>query len=127
MRHCLVIALFSISFGGALTGADDKPKAASQGYRTTIYGKNALALAAPRPTKLPEARRLHLAGTGVFVVEVDTPSGKVTAVKVQQSTGERLLDASAIQALQRWCFKPQTVVRVKVPITFTANSDAAQF
>jgi TonB family protein len=89
--------------------------------------QRALAEVAPRVTKLPEASRRHLAGTGVFMVEVDKASGKVTAVKVQQSTGERLLDASAIEAFQKWRFRPQIVTRVKIPVTFTANSDAAQY
>jgi TonB family protein len=92
-----------------------------------VREERALAEVAPRVTKLPEASRRHLAGTGVFVVEVDEASGKVTAVKVQQSTGERLLDASAIEAFQKWRFRPQIVTRVKIPVTFTANSDVAQY
>ena len=113
MKHRLAVMLLLTFFGVALTRADDKPKA--------------LALSAPRVTKVPEASRLHLEGTGVFAVEVDKASGKVTAVKVRQSTGERLLDTSAIEGLQKWRFRPQIVTRVIIPVTFTANSDAAQY
>ena len=89
--------------------------------------EKALALAAPRPIKSAEASRRHLSGSGVFVLEIDKASGKVASVKTQKSTGQPLLDASAIQALRQWRCKPGTVSRIKIPVTFTPTEDAARY
>jgi TonB family protein len=79
-------------------------------------------LVAPRPDKLPEAARLHLSGSGVFVMNVDTPTGKVKSVEVQKSTGHSLLDRSAIETLKKWRFRPGVVRRYAAPIIFRADS-----
>jgi TonB family protein len=87
----------------------------------------ALMLTAPRPTKLHEASQQHLAGSGVFSVEIDRSSGTVTSVAVKKSTGERLLDDSAIRGLQKWRCKPGTISKTTIPITFTPNDDTARY
>jgi len=84
---------------------------------------------APKPVPQPG---LH--GSGIFVVRVHIPSGRVTDVGVAYSTGSDSLDRSAVAALRRWRFKAgalpphKTVVRtsrqtrdetfIKIPITF---------
>ena len=79
----------------------------------------AKALKAPRPEYPYEARRSLITGTGVVVVEVDPPTGKVTRAYMAQSTGSRLLDDAALSAFRRWEFTPGTVARMRTPITFT--------
>jgi TonB family protein len=95
----------------------------------TAYGDNhkAVALAAPRPIKSPQASQRHLAGSGVFVLQVDKASGKVTSVKIEKSTGQRLLDPSTIQAFLNWRCKPGTVSKIKIPVIFSASEDAARY
>jgi TonB family protein len=39
-----------------------------------------------------------------------------------KSTGNKLLDGSALEALSRWRFKPGTVSQVQIPINFTMAS-----
>lgn len=85
----------------------------------TISGAKALAINAPRPEYPYEARSRHITGSGVCVVTVDTASGSVTDASMAQSIGNPILDNSAVSAFRRWRFKPGTVSKVKIPITFT--------
>ena len=117
------------------SGYADSPKrftgwAASLGRRQDASGaENPLAQVAyaPRPDKLPEAAREHLAGSGLFVINVDMATGKVKSVQIEKSTGHALLDRSAIQTFQKFRFRPGTVRRVVAPISFTARSHVGQY
>jgi TonB family protein len=79
----------------------------------------ASAISAPRPDYPYEARSRHITGSGVCVVTVDVGSGNVTDATMAQSIGNSLLDNSAVSAFRRWRFKPGTVSKVRIPITFT--------
>jgi TonB family protein len=50
---------------------------------------------------------------------VDAAIGKVTDATMEQSTGNAILDKAAINAFRQWRFKPGTVSKVRVPITYT--------
>ncbi len=65
-----------------------------------------------------EARRTHATGSGVVVVSV-SPSGSVTDASMGKSTGSSVLDNAAVSAFRNARFKPGTVPKVKIPITFT--------
>jgi len=78
------------------------------------------ALSTPRPEYPRAARDAHIAGKGVFVMDVDD-SGIVTRVTVMKSTGNETLDDAALAQLRTWKFKPQTVKIVRVPIKFTSS------
>src|ERR1700724_2612490 len=58
---------------------------------------------------------------GIVVLDVDYDSGKVTAARMFKSTGDRTFDAEAIKTFSTWQFKPKTVRKVKIPITFKAQ------
>jgi TonB family protein len=85
----------------------------------SITGAKALAISSPRPEYPYEARSRHITGSGVCVVTVDVSSGAVTDASMAQSIGNPILDNSAVSAFRRWKFKPGTVSKVKIPITFT--------
>src|SRR4051812_16511758 len=85
----------------------------------SISSAKALAVNAPRPEYPYEARSRHITGNGVCVVTVDTSSGAVTDATMAQSLGNPILDNSATSTFRRWRFKPGTVSKVKIPITFT--------
>lgn len=96
------------------------PVKAPQGVTGTmsITGAKALATFAPKPDYPYEARSRHQVGSGVCVVNVDPGSGSVTDATMAQSITP-ILDQSTLSAFRRWKFKPGTVSRVKIPITYT--------
>jgi outer membrane biosynthesis protein TonB len=49
---------------------------------------------------------------------VDAASGKVTDATMKQSSGNAILDKSTTEAFRQWRFKPRTVSRVRVPISY---------
>jgi periplasmic protein TonB len=65
-----------------------------------------------------EARRSKITGSGTIVVSV-SPDGSVTDASMGASTGSPILDNAATSAFRSARFKPGTVPRVKIPITFT--------
>ena len=79
----------------------------------------ALAIYAPRPQYPYEARSRHIMGSGVCVAEVDPGSGNVTSASMAQSVGNPILDNAAVSAFRQWRFRPGTVSKVRIPITFT--------
>jgi protein TonB len=79
----------------------------------------ALAISSPRPPYPYEARSKRITGSGVIVVNVDAGSGSVTDASVAQSTGSSILDDAAASTFRRWRFRPGTVSKVRIPITFT--------
>jgi len=79
----------------------------------------AQAIRMPRPEYPYDARSRKITGSGVCVVTVDSASGSVTDATMAQSIGNPILDNSAVSAFRRWRFKPGTVSKVKIPITFT--------
>jgi hypothetical protein len=120
MKHFLIFTVFVTSLNIICLRADDKP------------------LAAPRPTKDPEASKKHAQGSGVFVMTINKPSGKVTCVGVRSSTGNVFLDVDVINTLLQWRFKSNvtghpctsctaTESEISLPVTFTADSDAAVY
>jgi TonB family protein len=71
------------------------------------------------PPEYPyEARRSGITGRGILVGIVDFKTGKVTSVKMEKSTGSRILDQAALSAFSQWQFKPNTIRRFRTPITY---------
>jgi protein TonB len=95
--------------------------AAVGGFAGVVSGSSAktVAITAPRPDYPYEARRNRITGSGVMLMTVDRPSGRVTSVEVTESTGSPILDHAATSAFKKWRFQPGAVSRVRVPITFT--------
>ena len=85
----------------------------------TMSRAKALAVNAPRPQYPYEARSRKITGSGVCVVEVDPGSGNVTSAEMTQSIGSPILDGAALSAFRQWRFRPGTVSKVRIPITFT--------
>jgi protein TonB len=94
------------------------PQAAGHPGPMSMSSAKALATYAPRPQYPYEARSRHVTGSGVCVVEV-APSGSVSSASMAQSLGNPILDNAAVSAFRQWRFKPGSVSKVKIPITFT--------
>jgi TonB family protein len=76
------------------------------------------AIYTPAPVYRPEWARQGLTGKGVVLVTIDKETGRVTGVRMLQSTGSKVLDGSALQAYSQWRFEPGTVPQLKMPIEF---------
>ncbi|MES2673739.1 MAG: energy transducer TonB [Pseudomonadota bacterium] len=78
----------------------------------------------PAPIYPAQAEENGWGGTVTLSVLVQ-PDGTAKTIEVKQSSGKKVLDQAAIQAVQRWTFVPakqgETAVEgwVEVPITFT--------
>jgi protein TonB len=94
-------------------------KAPTQSMMSMSSAK-ALAVSKPQPPYPYEARARKITGSGVCVVTVDA-GGNVTDATMAQSIGNNLLDQSATSTFRRWKFRPGTVSKVKIPITFTLS------
>jgi protein TonB len=82
-------------------------------------GAKAAAIFAPKPEYPYEARSRKVTGSGVCVVTVDPATGNVTDATMAVSIGNPILDNSAVSAFRRWRFKPGSVSRAKIPVTYT--------
>jgi TonB family protein len=93
-------------------------RAVGQTRLPAMGNAKAFALNAPRPEYPYEARSRHLTGSGIAVISVDPITGFTTAVAMEQSIGNRILDNSIVSAFRRWRFRPGSPSRVRIPITF---------
>ena len=97
---------------------------ASQGEQTTEPDYKAAYLRNPKPVYPPSALKMRIEGTVILRVLVleDGSSGKVVLGK---SSGNELLDRSALDTVAKWKFKPaqskgKNVAQwVNVPINFS--------
>jgi TonB family protein len=97
-----------------------KPKATVAPVRQLpMSSAKALAVYNPRPPYPYEARAHKIMGSGVCVVTVDPGSGAVTDATMTQSIGSPILDNATTTAFRQWRFRPGTVSKVRIPITYT--------
>jgi len=111
MLHILAIVAISGRFSSFARAQAKNESASGQ--------RKALAIYAPRPQYPYEARNNHLTGSCVASLNVDLRDGYVTSAQMLKSTGYQILDEAALNAYRQWRFKPGTVRKVRVPITFT--------
>ena len=64
------------------------------------------------------ARRDRIEGRGLFRVNLDVSTGRVKAVNIVRSTGNRTLDQSAIIGLRQYQWKPGKWKEIEIPVTF---------
>jgi TonB family protein len=80
-------------------------------------------IATPQPEYPAEALKHHLSGRRVFILKIRPKTYTVSNITVVVSTGHKILDYAAINALLRWRGRPGSfmarVDRVRVPVTFT--------
>jgi len=77
------------------------------------------AVYTPAPEYRAEWAKQGLTGKGVVLLTVDKATGRVTGAQMLESTGNKLLDGSALQAYSQWRFQPGTVSQIKMPIEFS--------
>jgi len=80
----------------------------------------------PKPPYPPAARRLKLQGSATVRVMV-SPEGRPKSVRLENSSGARILDEAALAAVQQWTFVPArrgnkaVAAEVDVPVRFSLN------
>jgi TonB family protein len=94
------------------------PIASAQSSTTSIAAARKLAINAPLPKYPYGLATRGIGGRGVVEVSVDPKTGAVTSARMLQSTGNDMLDQSALKAFRQWHFKPGTIPKVKIPIEF---------
>jgi len=79
------------------------------------------------PPEYPsEARRSRITGHGILAGQVDSKTGNVTAVRMEKSTGNTILDQAAMNAFRQWRFKPGTIREFRTPISYEMASSRAE-
>ena len=51
-------------------------------------------------------------------MNVNAKTGQVTSIKIEKGTDNELLDVACLKAFITWRFKPNTVTKARVPVTF---------
>lgn len=81
----------------------------------------------PKPPYPPLAFRLRIEGKVVLIAEV-LPNGQSGSVRIVESSGNEMLDKSALETVKRWKFTPArkdgviVTQAVKIPITFSLKN-----
>jgi len=105
------------------TFSDIRSAEAAEPVHLSEMEAKALVLSAPRPEYPFEARRAGITGTGIVILEVDPPTGKVTSARMDPSTGSTILDGASLNAFRRWRFKPGHAKKARIPIIFTMGGN----
>jgi TonB family protein len=116
MTHVVPIAFAAVFLGALVVIAR-----AETVFLPSVAEVEKIALKHPAPEYPKKARARHISGSGVFALQVDVPTGQVIDVSVDRSTGSAMLDKCAVEALRHWLFRPNSVIRVRVPIAFTLD------
>lgn len=103
-------------------------KSSSESMRTAEPDYKAAYLNNPRPPYPRNAHRFGIEGQVILQAEVNE-QGMPSQIRVLQSSGNDLLDESALNTVAKWRFSPArkdgVMVRavVKIPITFSLKSN----
>ena len=85
----------------------------------SLWAAKAAAISAPRVTYPYEARANGITGSGSYLMKIDPRTGLVSSVTILISSGKRILDNAALTTLKRWRFRPETVTKVRIPVTWS--------
>jgi TonB family protein len=106
-----LVCMFAVVSGSSLQAQISPPPVRQQPPK---------AIYTPQPVYRPEWAKQSLAGKGVVLVTIDEKTGKVSGVRMLQSTGNKQLDGAALEAYSQWRFQPGTGSQVKIPFEFAS-------
>jgi len=112
MKALICVVVFLAAASSALPQPTGSPPSSQE------RKVKALAIVAPPPRYPVDAQGRHPQGYGVVLMHVDGKTGWVISAKMQQSTGNKLLDDAAIAAFSHWRFRPGSAAYIHSPITF---------
>jgi outer membrane biosynthesis protein TonB len=82
----------------------------------------AAMISAPRPQFPAEASTRHVAGCGLYQIDIDPKTGAPLKVEIIQSAGHPTLNRAAVNGLMLWRARPGGVRIVKLPVCFEFKS-----
>src|SRR5215813_15499577 len=77
-----------------------------------------VVLFGPKPYFPSHARREYKTGAGKFLLNVNPETGLVDSIKIEKTTGLWSFDVSCLKTFIKWRFKPHTLIKLHVPISF---------
>ena len=77
-----------------------------------------ICLYMPDPDYPPQIYHRGIAGRGIFRINIDLKTGRVSEVKVIKSTGYQILNELAAKAFLQWRFKPGTIDHWQISYEF---------
>jgi TonB family protein len=81
---------------------------------------------APRPDYPELARKQRLEGSALAEIHIK-PDGSVRSVNMLRSTGQKILDETAMRGFSRWRFRPHSLKVVRVPIQYTMSLSSVRW
>ena len=73
---------------------------------------------APAPVRPFSTWMNGVGGDGRFQLRIDLQTGRVTDVKILESTRDGRLDEAGVKAFRQWRFAPHTVDKVTIRVSF---------
>jgi TonB family protein len=73
--------------------------------------------------KRPTAKARYISGSGVILLRTDRKSGEVLQATMSKSTGNKTLDAAAVNAFRNQSVTPDGSSQRKIPISFRLRVD----
>lgn len=113
-RLAAVTAIFALIVSSPTTAAGAETKVVTPKELWALFPVKAL------PIYPYEARRARATGSGIFRMYIQ-PDGRVRAVGVMKSTGNKELDLAAAGGLYRWKAFPGKRREVDMPVTFSMS------
>lgn len=111
MKIAAVVVLFGLTF--IEVRAEDLSKIPQPQGRAAMTNKGFVEYP-------DEAKRGRMTGSGIAVLDIDLKTGKVTAVRMEKSTGHAILDNATVRGLSSARFRAgTTLAQVRIPIRFT--------
>ena len=65
----------------------------------------------------PRTLTLNLEGNGLYQLEINLVTGRVSHINVIKWTGSATVNASVIDSFKRWAFKPGKWKEITIPTT----------
>jgi len=118
----LLVLLATVFVAGTAAAADSTTAVWSDGHTSSLSDEEMLRYATSSPpVPFPvEAQKSNLTGSGLYELRIDK-TGKVTEVVAVKSSGQKVLDQTALATFKKWRFKPGSFTRVRVPVSWSVN------
>jgi protein TonB len=122
LRFLLLVVIVAIASPFAAMAGDNTTAFWSDGHNSPLSDDELMryAISSPGVGYPEEAQKAKTAGSGLYELRINK-SGNTTEVVIVKSSGSRVLDQAARNALMKWRFKPGVFVRIRLPVSWSVN------